>query len=368
MEGPPIRHDEPRDWRVIALAAAGAILALALVFGAIRWASPRVRRWSAAWRGSEYHAWRQLRRTVAKRNHAALRPALDTWAARVEGADPRHDPGIQNALLSLGAHGTVAGPPTPTPAPPGLAGLGRRAAQRAPLGPPGEDDQFAASAQPCLLMWPVQFMKIDMRLAVMSLLAGAIVAAVPVLGQQTSRTTGYVGSSACKTCHAAEAQAWSGSDHGLAWTMPTPEHIRADFDGTSFKHDGMTARFSIAPDDSRHISVTEANGATTDYKVHSVAGIEPLQQYLLETEPGRLQSFDVAWDTERKRWFHLYPDQHLPPDDGLHWTGSYKTWNSRCAECHATGYRKNYDPETRRYASTQAEIGVGCEFLPWPRR
>lgn len=209
-------------------------------------------------------------------------------------------------------------------------------------------------------------MKIDMRLAVMSLLAGAIVAAVPVLGQQTSRTTGYTGSATCKTCHAAQAQVWARSDHGLAWTMPTPEHIRADFDGTSFEHDGMTARFSIAPDDSRHISVTEANGETTDYKVHSVAGIEPLQQYLLETEPGRLQSFDIAWDTERKRWYHLYPDQRLPPDDGLHWTGSYKTWNSRCAECHATGFRKNYDPETRRYASTQVEIGVGCESCHGP--
>jgi hypothetical protein len=103
VEGLPIHHDQPRDWRVIAMAAAGAILAAAMVFGAIRWAAPRVRRYSAAWRGSEAHAWRQLRRTVAKRNHAALRPALDTWAARVEGADPRRDPIVRKALLSLGA-------------------------------------------------------------------------------------------------------------------------------------------------------------------------------------------------------------------------------------------------------------------------
>jgi predicted CXXCH cytochrome family protein len=50
----------------------------------------------------------------------------------------------------------------------------------------------------------------------------------------------------------------------------------------------------------------------------------------------------------------------------LHWTGPYKTWNARCAECHATGYRKNYDPRTRRHASTQAERGVGCEACHGP--
>jgi Doubled CXXCH motif (Paired_CXXCH_1). len=83
-------------------------------------------------------------------------------------------------------------------------------------------------------------------------------------------------------------------------------------------------------------------------------------------EPGRLQSFDVVWDTENGGWFHLYPEQELPPDDGLHWSGPYKTWNARCAGCHATGYEKNYDAATRTYASTQAEIGVGCEACHGP--
>ena len=74
----------------------------------------------------------------------------------------------------------------------------------------------------------------------------------------------------------------------------------------------------------------------------------------------------MVWDTERRRWFHLYPDQDLPPADALHWTGPYKTWNTRCAECHATGYDKNYDPATQSFASTQVEIGVGCEACHGP--
>ena len=175
----------------------------------------------------------------------------------------------------------------------------------------------------------------------------------------------YVGSQACVACHEDAASAWDGSHHALAWTWPSPETVVADFDGTTFKHDGMVARFRVE-NDAYHVEVTEKDGVTTDYRVHSVAGIEPLQQYLLETEPGRLQSFDVVWDTEEGGWFHLYPDQDLPPDDGLHWTGPYKTWNARCAECHATGYDKRYDAATRSYASRQAEIGVGCEACHGP--
>ena len=176
----------------------------------------------------------------------------------------------------------------------------------------------------------------------------------------------FVGSESCAGCHADETEAWRGSHHALAWTPPTAEHVLGDFDDARFEGAGLAARFRTAPDGGFRIEVTEADGVRRAYPVRGVAGIAPLQQYLLETEPGRLQSFDVAWDTERGRWFHLYPDTNLPPDDGLHWTGPYKTWNARCAECHATGFDKGYDPRARTYASTQAEIGVGCESCHGP--
>ncbi|GAA6158060.1 multiheme c-type cytochrome [Ruegeria sp. HU-ET01832] len=174
----------------------------------------------------------------------------------------------------------------------------------------------------------------------------------------------YVGSDQCKECHEAEAAEWSQSHHALAWTDVEDGHVVADFNGTQFDHDGMSVRFS--DDGELRARVTEKDGVSNDHTVHSVVGIEPLQQYLFETQPGQLQSFDVVWDTEENRWFHLYPDQDLPPDDGLHWTGPYKNWNARCAECHATGFDKNYDAGTRSYASTQAEIGVGCEACHGP--
>lgn len=180
-----------------------------------------------------------------------------------------------------------------------------------------------------------------------------------------ARAQDYVGSERCIECHREAGDTWRGSHHALAWTLPEPGNIRADFDGTSFALGDMEARFRLA-EDGPHVEVTERDGVTTDHKVHSVIGVEPLQQYVIETEPGRLQSFDVVWDTERGDWFHLYPDSNPPPDDALHWTGPYKNWNGRCAACHATGFKANYDPVTRSYASTQAEIGVGCEACHGP--
>ena len=175
----------------------------------------------------------------------------------------------------------------------------------------------------------------------------------------------YVGSESCIDCHADIAEAWSGSHHALAWTDAEEANILADFDGTRFELGDMTAAFRLS-DGTYAVTVTETDGTSTDYKIHSVVGVAPLQQYLLETEPGRLQSFDVVWDVEQGAWFHLYPDQDLPPDDGLHWTGPYKNWNARCAECHATGYKRNFGIQSQRYRSTQAEIGVGCEACHGP--
>jgi hypothetical protein len=195
------------------------------------------------------------------------------------------------------------------------------------------------------------------------LLAGLALVAAPLSAQDT--VPDYVGSAACAECHTDAMEAWQGSHHAKAWTPPTADHILGDFNDSTFTHKGITSRF-YREGDTFMIETDGPDGRMTRYPVHSVAGIEPLQQYLLETEEGRLQSFDVVWDTEKNEWYHLYPDQTLYGGDGLHWTGPYKNWNARCAECHATGFEKNYTPITRSYASTQSEIGVGCEACHGP--
>ncbi|WP_422063757.1 multiheme c-type cytochrome [Shimia sp.] len=199
---------------------------------------------------------------------------------------------------------------------------------------------------------------------VFGLLAAGMLAA-PVEAQDEERDApAYVGSVQCAQCHVDETQAWQQSHHAQAWRLPGDTLLLGAFEGEVFEQDDMRVQF-LTEDGKRVVLATES-GITQRYEVHSVGGTHPLQHLILETGKGRMQSFDVVWDVEARQWYHLYPDQELPPEDAFHWSGSYKNWNARCAECHATGFEKNYDFQRRRYASKQAEIGVGCEACHGP--
>lgn len=179
------------------------------------------------------------------------------------------------------------------------------------------------------------------------------------------RAPTYMTSGECAACHAGEYERWRNSHHGWALRVATPETVLGDFEDAAVNIDGVMTRFFRR--DGRYFMATEEPGGdVTEYEVRHVVGVTPLQQYLVETAPGRLQVPDASWDTGRRQWYDLYPDQILREDDGFHWTGPFKTWNARCAECHVTDFHKNYDPPTRRYASTQVEMGVGCEACHGP--
>ncbi len=183
----------------------------------------------------------------------------------------------------------------------------------------------------------------------------------------SQRKADFAGSQSCVTCHREATEAWKDSHHAWAWRAPTEGNVFGDFGDTTFLHGGFETRFSKQGD--RFLVETEGpSGKTEQYEVHSTVGVTPLQQYLLETAPGQLQSFDVAWDSEKRQWYHLYPNQELAAKDGFHWTGPYKNWNARCADCHATGYVKNYDPRSKTYQSHQSEIGVTCEACHGPAK
>jgi tetratricopeptide (TPR) repeat protein len=84
-----------------------------------------------------------------------------------------------------------------------------------------------------------------------------------------------------------------------------------------------------------------------------------------------MQALSLAWDSRPEaqggqRWFHLHPDEKITHDDELHWTRPSQNWNNMCAECHSTHVQKNYDPDTRTFATTWSEIDVSCEACHGP--
>ena len=179
----------------------------------------------------------------------------------------------------------------------------------------------------------------------------------------------FVGRERCTKCHEKETKAWAASHHSLAMAEPTAEKVRGDFgDGSSsvsFEGDGLRARFFRRG--GKYLVETEGpDGKPHDYEIAYTFGWTPLQQYLVRFPGGRLQALPVAWDTERKRWFFLYPGRRIPSGDWLHWTRNGQNWNGMCAQCHSTNLAKGYDAATDGYRTTWSEIEVSCEACHGP--
>ncbi len=175
----------------------------------------------------------------------------------------------------------------------------------------------------------------------------------------------FVGSETCADCHPVEAQMWSHSQHRHAMAHASERSVLGDFSDASFEYYGVKSRF-FRQGGKFLVATDGPDGKIATFEVKYTFGIDPLQQYLIEFPDGRLQALSIAWDNRPgdrggQRWFHLYPNEEIKNGDVLHWTGLNQNWNFMCAECHSTGVRKNYDATTGRFATTFAEVSVGCE-------
>ena len=169
----------------------------------------------------------------------------------------------------------------------------------------------------------------------------------------------------CLSCHSAQAAAWAASHHAQAMAPATSETVRGNFEDAKFRHQGLTTRF-FRRDGKFFVHTDGPDGKLADFEVKYTFGVEPLQQYLIETEGGRLQPLQIAWNTRERKWFHLLPHEKAPPGDVLHWSGRYQTANTMCIGCHTTGFDKRYDALADRFDSRWSEINVSCQSCHGP--
>jgi len=183
--------------------------------------------------------------------------------------------------------------------------------------------------------------------------------------QQQYITHKFVGAQECKSCHLKEYNTWKGSFHQRAMAKATEDNVRGNFDDVTFTHKGATYRF-YQKGDKFMVKAPGPDGKPVNYQISYTFGWAPLQQYLLDFGKGKLQALNVAWDTKKKQWFSLYPDQKLKPGDWLHWTGGAMNWNTMCADCHSTNLHQNYIAAADSFHTTWSEINVSCEACHGP--
>ena len=169
----------------------------------------------------------------------------------------------------------------------------------------------------------------------------------------------------CQGCHSAQVKDWQRSHHQLAMQVANAETMLGNFNNVTFKAEKETTHFS-RKDGGFWVNTPGIDGKNANFKVAYTFGIAPLQQYLIEVGDGRLQALGVAWDTEKKRWFHRYPGQGVTFRDPMHWSKPSQNANFMCVECHTTGYKRNFDAEKNTFDSHWNSLGVGCQACHGP--
>jgi len=201
-------------------------------------------------------------------------------------------------------------------------------------------------------------------------LAGCAFFAIDFLiaSPNTAQAT-YVGRQTCAECHNAQQQLWSGSPHDRALDLATPKTVLGNFDDQELAYQGVTSKM-FRRDGKYFVRTDGPDGKLADFEVKYVIGYDPLQQYMVEFPDGRVQVLRISWDVVGQRWFNQFPpdvkNEHIKPDDPLHWTGPAMNWNHMCAECHSTNLQKNFDVAKNQYHTTFSEIDVSCETCHGP--
>lgn len=209
-----------------------------------------------------------------------------------------------------------------------------------------------------------------MRIFIVTL---SIIAAMLVFYRCTNNVTvsaTYVGTDKCGQCHQKEMQMFKLSDHYHAMDTVSTATVKGDFNNSRFIYHGDTA-FFYQKNSNYFVRTTDSTGIKKEFQIIYTFGWQPLQQYLVKFNDGRIQVLPFCWDTRAKEkggqhWYHLYDKENISHTDELFWMGYNQNWNYMCADCHTTNYKKNYQAQEDKFNSTWSESRVSCESCHGP--
>ena len=224
-----------------------------------------------------------------------------------------------------------------------------------------------------------------LRLSVLLALLAAGTLAWSVYPERPARAEeganlGYVGESVCTNCHQEVHAAWSGSSHAHTFERATPLNMPPSVvDGEKISHAPGTTQYR-APDDGRFIAETVGpDGMLTDYHLSHVVGRMRVRMFVATMPDGRQQVLPAMLEVPKDDWFDYTKlifggggtrwgkAPVIKPGDASFWTGPVRSWDTRCARCHVSGYearRPQADGTGPRYR--MRALGVDCETCHGP--
>ena len=176
----------------------------------------------------------------------------------------------------------------------------------------------------------------------------------------------FVGSEACRKCHASEYDAWAGSRHRSTlrpWANGQPLRLAST---------DVPAPYRVQSDGS--ISGPGTDGKDVTGSVAFLVGGRHREDVLVRLADGRLQIFPIAFDADRGIAFEPLKDlaggTPPPPDVVDFWTRAGRNADLACYGCHATGQTVEVvgrSPSGLTLPGSKwVEPGVGCEACHGP--
>lgn len=144
----------------------------------------------------------------------------------------------------------------------------------------------------------------------------------------------------------------------------TSDTILGDFADARLDHYNQQAHFTTQ--NGQYWVSLEHGEKHSRHQILYTFGHYPLQQYLVAGERSRLQVLPYAWDSRvsgegGQKWYPIYQNENIQPNDRLHWQQPLQTWNGMCADCHSDGLQRNYTKNTDSFATKWDKINVGCQ-------
>jgi hypothetical protein len=191
--------------------------------------------------------------------------------------------------------------------------------------------------------------------------------------------TAYVGSAACRGCHQEHAASWQRTFHRSMTAEATPANVRGDFSGAMLRQGTVTARMARDADGGYQMTFTSPGAPPRTVEVVRTVGSRRYQQYLAR-DGDSYWRLPVAWHVEERRWFpmtgaFLFSDRSgdavdPPPGRPVFGGGDFDRhvtrWNDNCIFCHNVAPNPARDPDSGRFATSVAELGVACEACHGP--
>ncbi len=184
---------------------------------------------------------------------------------------------------------------------------------------------------------------------------------------------GYIGSSACQSCHEKQHASWHQSYHRTMTQTLNTNSVRADFNHVNLDSHGE--RFHLSQTNGNYwvsIGDTPPEGQESDPALDPVrlqlammTGSHHMQVFWLPGMRGNMQiGFPFTWLIEDKRWVPRHDTFIRDPNA----EPVVEVWNKVCIRCHTTGGIPKPNAQAEIFESEAVELGISCEACHGPAK